>query len=1782
MADNNVELPQIFQQILDGVPGSVETDPILEEDLGTYEEEEEETEISELEEPVASTSPVPSPLPSPDTEEAKALAHEDALFALVEDSIEAEKLNKTQENITERTYTERTLRALEIFTESTTQAASKAAAFGITQDLEEDLQGERAIPETFLEEVINVGGNLTGQVGAAVVQAKAGAGIGALAGSPGGPVGMAAGASIGSAIGFSSAIFTSLYNNYFDTKESDKARAIAGGASEEEAEAAATTSARIGTGLEALSFIPVIGLLSKSGRFSKLSKVLPDSVTNKISKKIYDLEVATKLDVLATRAPRIRRAVIGGTAEGLTEAATESTQGGVSDYYVAIATGETSEKAFGKALDPEKRFNEFATTLVGAGIFGGGLGAITTPSEQAQPGTPTQLEMFEPTVELSPTQEKILDVQTLAMQVSQSTDQDIRVPVPEGVDTFVLQEELANDPYVEVETDGSGNAILKKRTTEIEEAGVGSVAEVDKIIANKADAIIRRAERISGQKIMPTQEKTVTMVPRPEGQTEFQIIPDSPVNILQEAAAEAQTDTQTSQLHTTVVTEPTQSNIEVPIAQPVQLSMFQEPDNLQAQPQPVQATTVTQQANSREGIYAAPEIPGADNPNHGTGRVDTVIQNDTLMSSPYTGSYDAIAIPPETGGGFLGGLNFVPAPDTQGANDTQIIDSFDEILSVTGTTFIREASLERGGGAPRGLRKTVLGFFAPWPQIIRTKVANAIPVAAHEAGHALEVDLFGLKNPWMTPMASSNMKTELYALGKALYKDQIPNGGYMREGWAEFFRIYTTRPGDRAKLSETAPELYTWFESEILSKNPKLKSAIDKTATLSDSYQKQTAKQRAANKISTLEAVNIRRKQALRRFHKLIKGATPYLEKIFIEDGGILRSIEQAAADGVKQENKTLEERDKIFKNYRALRGTVASRVKYMIEEGGLDFSGIRNDNPSLKQATNLVKGRETDAAIYLWALRTVTLAAGKNSLTPREQIESLQAQRKEGATFRTSGVKRLSGLNLQDALEIIESVEGEADGHKFQLMADQIYKVQDGVLNYVAQAAPNTMAPVVQRIREFDPGFYIPLQRVFRELDTIYKSNAQNIQTGSVFKQLSGSGRNIQNPFDAIMTNMTAQVDAAHRRSMFETLYRLSQLHGMGHLIVRVNTNIEPTIKNMGDALDSILKNVPQEEAGQVRDIIEEAVPDLYNEMVTFFAPSKKSPTGPYNYIPLYRNGKVQWFEVDSDLYDLMQQDSSLYLSGMLANALMYIPARIARAGTTSLRATFTLITNPTRDIQAFRVLTQTNASIPTILQTWFKLMADGAYASFTGKPFTKDGQALYDFAKRSGLQQAMRLTQNTPMLKSVRRRLLGRTKLQAILDVNSHLELVERFLSFPELATRLTEVKLLAKELNIDLEGQMTAAEVNTLLLAGKEVTTDFTAAGSLGRLINRAVPFFNANIQGPRALVRATSRNPAKVALRMGEMSILAAMNWYLNKDEEWWKELTSDEKYMYSWIQEDDTLLRIPRAFEIQGIAMGATEAMLDSWYNQDPEAVKEWFGSFTKTAIPVNFNNPAIVPLPVLVDEFADQLANKDHFFDRPIVPRSLEREAEENQINEYTSETAKFLGKLFGGVSPMRVDHVIRGVFGGVGSDIVRTIESGHDALAVWADEGKIEFPGYNDPADYPIIGTLFNRGGAVARYPKSIDKLYDISKEYYQARADETKEDRNKRLLLEDATRAITSLGYIANMTKDSKDKKKILEKRISIAKHALEEVERKRANREPFTAAKKVADRRKKLLRE
>lgn len=1005
-----------------------------------------------------------------------------------------------------------------------------------------------------------------------------------------------------------------------------------------------------------------------------------------------------------------------------------------------------------------------------------------------------------------------------------------------------------------------------------------------------------------------------------------------------------------------------------------------------------------------------------------------------------------------------------------------------------------------------------LGVYKSGPHVIRIQNAADIPTAAHEVAHAFDTIVFGAG----APSLPSGAPTELRRLGRALYGSTRPAGGYMREGFAEFVRLYLSDPGKAAK---TAPKFNAHFES-VMSGLPTANRRIGTIRQQIKQYGQQGAEARVAQQVArrspARETATRVREQVTK--DKWIDQAAP---------------LERLAEEAERLIGRPLAQAENPYDTATGLAMTHTARVRYMADHAMIDLAG-NPVGPSLREALAPVRGQKDAFTLYLLARRTIALA------TPTPEHPQ----------------GRATGIDVDDARFIVNKLGSP----EFQLAASGYYQWWDGVLNYLAQTGP-TMRAVVDQIRAGDAGDYVPLHRVFDDLaDSWRKPSSQmrrQVMGDGPFDRLKGSGRRIKDPLPTTLSQAEKLVRAAHERVVIEQVVRLSKIPGMGQVIEEVPREMAPLGLDAEQLAEELQRQLGASVSGTAA-----------GDIVTIFLPAQH-PKGQDPIIPINDNGKIRWFYVREDLYQSLQ-GLDVYRLPKALDLTLGVMTRTFRLGTTGFRASFTLLTNPQRDFQTF-VMQSRSGNPAEMLGAYFEGVEEAVAGTLSGR----SASGLWDAFVRLGGRMAQPLGPDTsPTQRAARELTQGKVR---FIDPRNWYEYLRDALQVSEAAPRIAEMRIAARDAGWKPGTPMTFGQSIEILNAAKRVTVDFTRAGQYGRMVNQAVPFFNASVQGTRTAYDTVTRRPVRSALYgLTALTIPTLLLWDRHKDEEWYQNIPLGEKYKFWYIAVGDRdIVRIPRAFEWGTMFAAIPEALMDAWYAKDPEAAKQAVKEL-KSFVPPLMPQAARVPF--------EQLANRNFYFDRPILPRGDEYRPPNEQAGPYTSRLAKFMGDTFADTaledtwlgSPRRVDHLISGTFGPLGLDVVRGVEK---AIGVSSSpDGQREF----ESSDTVLFGRMFRRGGRDSISSRPVREVYDLLEkaERRQGSAEnpETPEERTRRLLLEDATKAMGALRNVSYGLRRTEDRDRVHREINRIAREAVRAARGDVGPRDraPFTREKKIAERR------
>ena len=242
------------------------------------------------------------------------------------------------------------------------------------------------------------------------------------------------------------------------------------------------------------------------------------------------------------------------------------------------------------------------------------------------------------------------------------------------------------------------------------------------------------------------------------------------------------------------------------------------------------------------------------------------------------------------------------------------------------------------------------------------------------------------------------------------------------------------------------------------------------------------------------------------------------------------------------------------------------------------------------------------------------------------------------------------------------------------------------------------------------------------------------------------------------------------------------------------------------------------------------------------------------------------------------------------------------------------------------------------------------------------------------------------------------------------------------------------------------------------------DFSMGGSFTavRFLTQVVPFFNARIQGLYKLGRAAKEDPARFSAVLGATAAFSLLLLAAYSDDDDWNKREDWDRNNFWWFKFGGMAFRIPKPFEIGAIATLAERGF-------ELAFDKEMTGKrFRKQVVNLLGDNLSMNPIPQMVKPILDVYANTNSYSGRPIETMGMERLQSEYRFTDRTSMAARGAStainaatELVGveGLSPVQIDHMLRGYFGWLGSFVVGagdvlarplTNQPGHAAPDYW------------------------------------------------------------------------------------------------------------------------------------
>ena len=712
-------------------------------------------------------------------------------------------------------------------------------------------------------------------------------------------------------------------------------------------------------------------------------------------------------------------------------------------------------------------------------------------------------------------------------------------------------------------------------------------------------------------------------------------------------------------------------------------------------------------------------------------------------------------------------------------------------------------------------------------------------------------------------------------------------------------------------------------------------------------------------------------------------------------------------------------------------------RADQFLKYGTYEFSTLNNNGKSLLDLLAPVKAELDDFKAFAIARRT-------KELTDR-------------------GVK--TGVDEKAASDVLQSF---ANNEKFQKAFDELVQYQNNVTKYLKDSGIVDEKTYNQMLEANKS--YIPMYRFFDEKQKPQSVRGLNVR--NPIKKIKGSELKIVDPIESIIKNTYLYIDIAEKNRVLNSLVSLAEKTERQDVIQKVPSTAKATnvdVKEIEKYLSDhgiTLENMPWDN-------------------LTIFRKGWQMVSA--NEFAVFRNGKREVYQADPDLVSAIKGMDRTTTD--LITKILSQPAKMLRAGVT-LSPEF-MARNAIRDQMVAFIQGKGYVPIYHMVSGFGSLMKkDAEYQNWL-----KSGganSAMVEIDRQYIQQNLLKLNNETSFIKA------------AYNVVTSPLEILRVVSEVIENSTRIGQFKAMAK----------TGESMSDILARGlesREVTVDFAKEGAKVRSISMMTAFLNARIQGMDRLYRQLKDKPLETVVKgMAAYTIPSMYLWWSAYTDETetkladgtvttrgkiYRDLPAWQKNMFHIVMvgkdEDLKIFRIPKAFEY-GLFFGSLpERILESWFEKNPNSLKE-FGNSLIDSLVIDFT-------PTVANPMVEQFANRSRFTNRPLVSYADEKLLPEFQYNEYTTETAKLLAKGFRSLpwmdevpnglsiqSPIVVDNYIRQWTGTLGTQLISAVETSLQKA------GVTEFKNLPEKA---IESTPFVRAFMI-RYPSAIT---DSTEKFYQ-----------------------------------------------------------------------------------
>lgn len=930
-------------------------------------------------------------------------------------------------------------------------------------------------------------------------------------------------------------------------------------------------------------------------------------------------------------------------------------------------------------------------------------------------------------------------------------------------------------------------------------------------------------------------------------------------------------------------------------------------------------------------------------------------------------------------------------------------------------------------------RQDAYGIYKDKRDVLRVQEYKDIDTALHEAGHAMDL------GKRINVDKESISEELLNAIDKYGGYEGEPRSIKLDEGFAEVIREYGIKPEEAKK---DYPNTIAILENMRM-QDKSFDDFISKVQEMTYNYIHQSPRNRTLSNLSVGEQTD---KKIWNK--KTIK--TEIMRNVFDSDYALKVAVSDLAkASGKKVSDIKATENAYILTR---LASGIGERVTSILADGLIDENGEKRFEGLNKIGDILGKNPEryNDLRAYLVAQRDTEYKA---------------------RTLRT-------GIRSMDSQSVINQFKNDS---QIKEASKIIYNALDGVLQYAVDNHLLT-SENAEALRESN-AFYVPMQRV---LENDRGNNVGNRgRVNDIIKKRTGSELDVKDVLENIISNSSNIIRQVENNNVLKALYKQGEESGLTGAVYDV---IPAPMFKVGTQTLATWEKELKRQGVNTENL------DL-QKSIDIFSPSNKVDSKNLITSFIDDNGKRKYLQFyDEDVFNNLMGMDRKFMSKILSissklnmplrfgatmgNIGFAIPNMISDTAQAAVYSTAGFIPVVDNAIGVLNILAVENKHVEKFLNQ-------------IAPEYTKKVNFMYELYKQSGAPSSTRLSQYRKSTQSIMNEIYG-TK-SSTLGIKESFKPLKRTLDMlsyiPDISEQSTRFRVYQK--NYNYYKRKGNSEMDSRIMAAiesRDATQDFGRTGNITKEVNQAIPFSAARVGSSYTFAEKVSDNPKKVGFRIAMLTATAlaisAMGYNSTKIQEL-NQRKKDDNFVFDigdnviTIKKPQGVLRsiINLAEYIQDLATGHIEEGKEG----------ERLGTWLNNAIMDNMPADEVTGLvPNAVAPLIENSINKDFYYNTDIVKSYDLDLPESEQYYDYNSQLSKWIGSIFN-YSPAKIDNLISGYFGGLGTSVTNTIDYVLGKMGVIPEQAEMG-------AERNSVGKRFFVN--VNSNSKSLDELYNTKDE--------------------------------------------------------------------------------------